>query len=183
MKYSDEELYELSKKLVHGDAEAFSGLYDHFSENIYRFIYFKVNSAEVEDLTEIVFIKVWENRKKFNPEKSSFSSWIYTIARNTVIDHYRVNKTTEELPINLKDDEKRNPKMIAEEKFVSTQVRSAIEKLPENYRDLVLLRFIQDFSYSEIAEIMGKSEGSIRIMQFRAIKELKKYLQKLGFDE
>jgi RNA polymerase sigma-70 factor (ECF subfamily) len=181
--YNEDELKHLALEFVKGKVEAFSTLYDLYVENIYRFIYFKVNSAEAEDLTEIVFIKVWENRAKFDPSKSSISSWIYTIARNTVIDHYRVLKHTEELSDNFIDSESNNPQRLVEEKIVSLKVRSAINKLPENYRDILLLRFIEDFSYSEIAKILGKSEGSIRILQFRAIKELKKVLQKMGFDE
>lgn len=181
--YSEEELRLLALEFVKGKVEAFSTLYDLYVENIYRFIYFKVNSADAEDLTEIVFIKVWENRNKFDYTKSSISSWIYTIARNTVIDHYRVLKPTEELNDNYIDSESNNPKKLVEEKIVSFKVRSAINKLPENYRDILLLRFIEDFSYTEIAKILDKSEGSIRILQFRAIKELKKVLQKMGFDE
>jgi RNA polymerase sigma-70 factor (ECF subfamily) len=81
------------------------------------------------------------------------------------------------------DDDSRSPSKLVEEKIVSSQVREAMNKLPENYRDILLLRFIEDFSYTEIAKVLGKSEGSIRILQFRAIKELKKVLQKMGFDE
>lgn len=181
--YTDEELLKLASGLVSGDPESFSSLYDFYVENIYRFIYFKVNSADAEDLTEIVFIKVWENRKKFDGSKSSISSWIYTIARNTVIDHYRVFKNVEALNETFEDDGSNNPKVIAEDNLISHKLRSAIHKLSPNYRDLVLLRFIEDMSYAEIAGVLGKSEGSIRIMQFRAMKELKNILQKMGFDE
>lgn len=182
--YTDSELVHLSELFVNGDTEAFSALYDHYVENIYRYIFFKVNSADSEDLTEIVFIKVWENRKKFDPAKSSFSSWIYTIARNTVIDHYRVVKPVEELHDNLHEDAGTNhPKYIVEENLVSTKIREAINQLAPNYRDLVLLRFIDDLSYSEIAKVLDKKEGAVRIMQFRAMRELKKILQKMGFDE
>jgi RNA polymerase sigma-70 factor (ECF subfamily) len=183
LNYTEEELLDLAKAFVQGDAEAFSVLYDFYVENIYRFIYFKVNSSDAEDLTEIVFIKVWENRKKFDASKSSISSWIYTIARNTVIDHYRVLKNVEELHDNIEDDTINSPKKVVEDKLVSDKVRSAIYKLNPNYRDLLLLRYIEDMSYAEIAVILGKSEGSIRIMQFRAMKELKNILQKMGFDE
>lgn len=181
--YSKEELEVLGVSLQKGSEEAFSELYDHFVENIYRFIFFKVNSDDAEDLTEIVFIKVWEHKEKFDCKKSAIGSWIYTIARNTVIDHYRVFKQSEELHDGIEDEEVLNPKLFAEESLRFERLNEGIHKLSENYKDVVLLRFIEDMEYSEIAKVLEKSEGSIRIMQFRALKELKKILQEMNFDE
>jgi RNA polymerase sigma-70 factor (ECF subfamily) len=182
--YSEEELAKFAVAFREGDPDAFSALYDHFADNIYRYVYYKVKSSESEDLTEIIFIKAWENRKKYDPSKSSFSSWIYTIARNTIIDHYRVFKNIDELSIDLTDhDEAKNPKLNAESVLNAEKVREAISKLTDSYKEILLLRFIEDLEYSEIAKVMGKSEGSIRIMQFRAMKELKQVLQKMGFNE
>ncbi len=182
--HSDEEIVKYAVNFVNGYPEAFSALYDHFADNIYRYVYYKVKSSESEDLTEIIFIKAWENRKKYDPAKSSFSSWLYTIARNTVIDHYRVYKSVDELSIDLTDhDDAKNPKLNTESILNAEKIREAISKISESYQEILLLRFIEDLEYAEIAKIIGKSEGSIRVMQFRAMKELKQVLQKMGFNE
>lgn len=180
---SKEELIDLSKRWRLGDKEAFSVIYDAYVDKIYKFIYFKVDSADAEDITELTFIKAWEKRKKYDPKKSSFSSWLYTIARNTVIDHYRVSKPVAELDPTLSDDKRiSNPKDRTEQSLNADFLREAVSELPKNYRDIILLRFIDDLSYSEIAKILDKSEGSIRIMQFRAIRQLRDILKKSGFD-
>jgi len=182
-KLSKERVAELARGWVKGDKESFSIIYDTLVDNIYKFIYFKVHSRDAEDLTELVFIKAWENRKKYDHTKSSFTSWLYTIARNTVIDHYRVSKQVDQLDTAIEDDKKRsNPKKLTEEVLNATTMRKAVEKLPKNYRDVVLLRFIQDMSYSEIAQTLDKTEGAIRIMQFRALRQLKQILKDDGFN-
>lgn len=178
----DKQIAKLAKGWRRGDKDSFSKLYDHFIDNIFRFIYFKVNNNDAEDLTELTFIKAWERRKKYDPAKGAFSSWLYTIARNTVIDHYRVSKEVYELDYNTTDDSRRSdPKGLVEESLNADKLRKAINKLPENYRDILLLRFIEDMDYAEVAEYLGKSEGAVRITQFRAIKELRKVLDKMGF--
>ncbi len=179
---TDEDIVKYAKGWSRGDKESFSKLYDFYVDNIYRFIYFKVHSEDAEDLTELVFIKAWEKRKKYNSKKGAFSSWIYTIARNTVIDHYRVRKETSELHENIQDDKKRSdPQRLAEESLSAEKLRSAIAKLPPNYRDVLLLRFIEDMDYSEISKTLGKTEGAVRITQFRALKELRKVIENMGF--
>lgn len=178
-----DEIQKLAKGWAKGDKEAFSALYDHYIDSIFKFIYFKVKNEHAEDLTELVFIKAWENRSKYKSKLGTFSSWLYTIARNTVIDHYRVFKEFSELHDYLPDEsESSNPKLIAQEKINAEKLREAINKLPEAYRDILLLRFIEDMEYEEIANMLGKSEGSIRITQFRAIKELRIILEKMGFN-
>jgi RNA polymerase sigma-70 factor (ECF subfamily) len=179
---TDDQVSRLARGWIKGDKDSFSKLYDYFIDSIYKFIYFKVKDEDAEDLTELVFIKAWENRKKYKSKYGSFSSWLYTIARNTVIDHYRVTKEVYELNDYIPDDsEIADPQRITEDKLTSERLREAINKLPENYRDILLLRFIEDMEYNEIAEVLDKSEGAIRITQFRAIKSLREVLEKMGF--
>jgi len=177
------ELIDLAIQFKKGDKEAFSQLYDLFADRLYKFIYFKVNLEDVEDITELTFLKAWTKKHTYNPKKSSISSWLYTIARNTVIDHYRTQKLVEELDIREADPKKvADPKQITEDGLNSSFLKTAINDLSKDYRDLVILRFIDDLSYKEIASILGKTEGSIRIMQFRAVRKLKAILEKKGFD-
>lgn len=180
---TDDQISKLARGWSKGDKESFSKLYDYFIDNIYRFVYFKVKSGEAEDITELVFIKAWENRKKYNSKKGAFASWLYTIARNTIIDHYRVQKEVSELHDYIPDESKNaDPRALTEDVLTSEKLRLAINKLPANYRDILLLRFIEDMEYSEIADALGKSEGSIRITQFRAIKQLRQVLEKMGLN-
>jgi len=178
-----QELISLAKRFVKGDKEAFSKIYDIYADKLYRFVYFKVKAEDIEDLVELCFLKAWDKRKSYNPKKSSLNSWLYTIARNSVIDYYRVSKVVDELDVNIRDDKKiANPKVVTEENLTAGIIREAIYELPENYRDLVWLRFIDDLSYAELAGVLSKSESTIRVMQFRAMKKLKVILERRGID-
>jgi len=177
------ELIDLAKRFVKGDKDAFSDIYDIYADKLYRFVYFKVKADDIEDIVELCFLKAWDKRKSYNPKKSSLNSWLYTIARNSVIDYYRVAKQVEELNVNIKDEKKvSNPKKTTEDILNANLVRKAIEELPENYKDLVVLRFIDDLSYAELSEALAKTEATIRVMQFRAMKKLKAILKREGID-
>src|SRR3989338_1073160 len=100
----DQRIEELVKKSQEGDSDAFGSLYEQFITPIYRYIYYRVGADETEDLTEMVFLKAWENIKQYHFGVHSFSSWIFRIAHNVIIDHYRLNKyRTEELFDNIHD--------------------------------------------------------------------------------
>ena len=135
---------------------------------------------EAEDLTEDVFVKVMEKKHTFDPIKSSFGTWIYTIARNTVIDFLRTNKNVNELT-ELVEDTNPNikPDVIAAKNLESENLRKALLTLPKDKQDLVIFRFIDELSYQEISQILGKSEGSIRITMMRALRDLRTVLEKL----
>jgi len=165
---------------VDGDQNAFSKLYDHFVDKIYRFVFFKVPNEEAFDLTENVFVKVLENREYYAVKKGSFSTWIYTIARNTVIDFYRVSKTHLDLDeiIDLPDNTQ-DVELKVEGVLNSEILKSAISKLPQKYQDMIVLRFIDDMSYGEIADICEKTEVSVRVDIHRALKKLKIELKEL----
>ncbi len=165
-----------------GDHDAFSQLYDIFVDPLYRYIYFRVNNQEVEDLMEIVFLKVWENIKKYTPKNKMFSAWFFRIAHNVVVDHYRSQKNeTEDLPINVPAYKREhNPIKNTENRLHNEALRNALKNLKENYREVLVYKFLNDLSNPEIAEIMDKSEGSVRILQFRALKALKAELVNMG---
>ena len=167
-------------KWIEGDLSSFSVLYDYYVDKIFRFIYFKVPGDHAEDLTEDVFVKVMEKKHSFDPLKSSFSTWIYTIARNTVIDFFRTNKQTNELSEYVEDTNPNvKPDVLASKKIETQNLRKALKTLPKDKQDLVILRFIDELSYQEMSQILGKSEGSIRITMMRALRDLRTVLEKL----
>ena len=167
-------------KWLQGDVNAFSLVYDYYIDRIYRFIYFKAPASEAEDLTEEVFLKVMQKKDTFDPQKSAFSTWIYTIARNTVVDFLRSNKPVLELHEYVADTkESSHTAYKAEKSLQEENLKKALATLPKNKQDIVILRFIDELSYEEIAEILGKSAGSVRITMMRTLRDLRKVLEKL----
>lgn len=180
-----EEIEKLVVMVQDGDHLAFAKLYDIFIDPIYRYVYYRVNSSDAEDLVETVFLKVWENIRQYRPKKKSFSAWVFRIAHNLVVDYYRAAKDRNfgELDIHIPDQDRlHNPVKNVQNTLDNQNLKKAISKLKKPYRDLVIYKFINELSNKEIADILGKSEGSLRILQFRALKALKKELADMGIN-
>jgi RNA polymerase sigma-70 factor, ECF subfamily len=162
----------LIQKAKKGDETAFGQLYEFYFEKIYKFIYYRVNHKEVaEDLSEDVFIKAWA--KIGTVSEDSFGGWLYSIAKNRIIDHYRQAKTTVDLldvenileaDGNIVDD----TNLLIEQKLFMV----LLKKLSPEQQIVIKLKFIEDMDNGEIAELISKSEGSIRVIQHRAIQKL-----------
>jgi RNA polymerase sigma-70 factor (ECF subfamily) len=159
------------------DAEAFALLYDEYIEKIYRFIFFKIShKQEAEDLTSEVFLKTWNylTEDQAAPVRT-FGGLIYSIARNSVIDWYRKRaKASEyELAEEIADvagvdmAEKININQETE------QLLKLVKTLKQDYQEIILLKFIEGLSVSEIARILGKKNIAVRVTIHRAIKKLK----------
>ena len=169
-----EEQQDLLKLAQSGDADAFSRLYDDCVERIYRYIYFRVTDEEVaEDLTSQVFLKAWENLDRCKSTGAPFIAWLYTIARNTVIDHYRTRKNTVALEeaYSLASDDP-SPDQQIELQFETEALREALKELTEDQQQVVVLKFIAGLSTDEIAEQLGKRAGAVRALQMRALQAL-----------
>jgi len=180
-----EQIEELVANFQEGDTEAFSEIYEMFVQRLYRYIYYRVPEGECEDILETVFLKVWENRKKYKRQKSNyFSAWIFRIAHNLVADFYRMRKEPSiELDPNTPDeDREHNPLRFTQNQLSSEHLQKALGKLSESHQQIIVLKFINDLSNKEISEIVDKSEGALRILQFRALKALKEILTEMGID-
>ncbi|MFA4891282.1 MAG: sigma-70 family RNA polymerase sigma factor [Candidatus Gracilibacteria bacterium] len=180
------EIERLVEKAQGGDTEAFASIYDHFVDQIYRYIYFRVPKEDAEDITETVFLKSWEKIRQYKMESKSFSAWIYRIAHNLVVDTYRFKKDKEvvELTPNIPEYRREhNPIRTTENSLHSDKLKIALSKLKKGYRQVVILKFINELSNTEIAQVLKKSEGSVRILQFRALKALKRELNEIGVDD
>lgn len=180
-----DEIEALVKLVKKDDHDAFSKLYDVFIDNIYRYVYYRVNSADAEDLVGTVFLKVWENIRKYKAGKKSFSAWIFRIAHNLVVDYYRTSKDRnfDELKIDIASYEREhNPIKTVEKGFDQAILKKALGRLKERYREIIIYKFINELSNSEIAEILNKSEGSLRILQHRALKALRQVFEEMGID-
>lgn len=164
-----------------GNKEAFGALYDHYLPQIYRFILFKVNGKdEAEDLTHEVFLSAWKNMPSYRMKGFPFSSWLYQIARNAVIDSYRTAKHHVQIEMVDENNLQTVPSGEYEINLVleMEKARKCIAQLRPDYQDLIVMRFIEEMPNDEIAATLDKSEGAVRLMQHRAIKELKEIYNK-----
>ncbi len=180
-KISTHEMATLVELAQGGDAEAFGKLYDVLVAPIYRYIYYRVGRTDAEDLTEQVFLKSWEKLGQYHTKDGNpFSAWVFRIAHNLVVDHYRLKSKNEtlELPEDfVSESHADNPANLAEQKFNQSELKAAIRRLPESYQQVIVLKFINEFENTEIAKIIKKSEGAVRILQFRALARLKTILE------
>lgn len=157
-----------------GETQAFALIYDELVKPVYRYIFYRVKENIAEDLTEETFLKVWQNLKKYKKGKHPFSSWVFRIAHNLVVDYYRKNKTTEEIDEKFADPkEGNNPASQADIKLTQIRLRKVIRRLPDNYQQVIILKYINELDNKEIADTIGKSEATVRTIQFRALEKLR----------
>ena len=171
----------LFSRLKSKDKQAFVRAYDLYIDQIYRFVYFKVGSKEeAEDLTSAVFLKTWNYVQSGNAiNYKTLRSLIYKIARNAIIDHYRKTSDQKNIsidsPISEADliDNNQDLKKQAEIASDMELVEVKLTKLKDEYREVVVLRFINELSIAEIADILDKSKGNVRVLVYRALKALR----------
>ncbi len=170
---------ELAKRASQHDQEAFAALYNAYVEKIYKYIYYKVgNPYEAEDLCEQVFLKAWEAIGRYTWYGYPFSSWLYRLAHNLVVDHYRTRRDV--LPLDdtmLIREEPIDPEQALASSVASSELRQAIQKLTAEQRQVICLKFIAGYDNSEIASVMSKKEGAIRALQYRALRSLQAILE------
>jgi RNA polymerase sigma-70 factor (ECF subfamily) len=172
----------LIRQAKSGNSEAFAQLYDAYVERIYRYIYFRVSDeASTEDLTSQVFLKAWENLDRYQISGSPYIAWLYTIARNLVIDFYRAQSAQKEsVPlehITPRASEEQTPDQEVEMRFNLQAMRDALQFLTDDQQQVLILRFIAGLPNENIAKVMNKREGAIRALQMRALQTLSKYME------
>lgn len=173
---------ELVLNAQEGDKDAFGEIYDCYFDPIYRYVFFRVNNEEADDIVETVFIKAWVNLPKYEKRDVSFGAWLFRIAHNAVIDHRRKHRSILPIDPQIEDNSaKAAPKQQTQKSMMAEKLRAEIKNLKEPYRQVVTLKFLTGLSNSEIAEILGEREGNVRVIQFRALKELKRLLSEKGF--
>ncbi|MFH1412458.1 MAG: RNA polymerase sigma factor [bacterium] len=156
-----------------GSLEQFAKLYDRYVKAIYTFIYYKTMHKETaEDLASQTFIKAMDKIKTFKSSKGSFKSWLYRIARNTVIDHYRAQKTTcTEMIWDLSDQQSVIQQV--DDKITLDKISHYLESMSKQQREIIIMRLWDGLSYEEIAEITGLSKDNSRMLVSRGLKKVK----------
>jgi RNA polymerase sigma-70 factor (ECF subfamily) len=170
----------LLSKAQSGENAAFGELYELCFDKIYRFVFYRVGHKEIaEDITEEVFVKAFESLKSLN-QTASFEAWLYQIARNRVIDYYR----SKNLLTNLEDVEHSleydtNLIDVVNLKTEQKIFVKLLKELPTEQQIVIKLKFLEDLTNQEISELLHKPEGTIRVIQHRAIAKLKQLIQSL----
>jgi RNA polymerase sigma-70 factor, ECF subfamily len=159
-----------------GDGEAFGHLYDRYVDVVFRFVYYRVNDrALAEDFTSETFLRALRRISSISYQGRDIGAWFVTIARNIVLDH--VKSARHRLEITTADtiegkESAPSPEAAVLESLSSTNLMNAVNQLGEEQRDCVMLRFMQGFSVSETAAVMGKNDGAIKALQHRAVRKL-----------
>lgn len=175
-------LMQLAKE---GNKEAFGQLYQAYYVPVFRYIYLRLgNKEDTKDLVQNVFLKVYQSIESYQEQGQNPLAYFFTVARNTVIDHLRKKK-----PVSLDDEQNQahqiqSPKDDPEELFqkdeITKLIRKATSKLNEAQQEVIILKFINEFSNSEISKLIGKSEEAIRQIQHRALLNLKEHLKEIN---
>jgi len=177
---AQEALKALVMRAKSGDAEAFGELYDRYVTLVYRYVYYRVGGqALAEDLTSETFVRALRRVRTFTWQGKDFGAWLVTIARNLVADHfksgrYRLEITTAELlgpePV------EQGPEGAVLARLTNGALLEAVRRLGPEQQECIILRFLQDMSVSETAKIMGKNDGAIKALQYRAVRSLARLL-------
>jgi len=155
--------------------EDFGVAYEANARPIYRFFYWRTRDSDLsEDLTSSVFEKAWRSRGSFR--SGSARAWLYRIANNLLIDHWRAKK---DMPLTDEDSlvsDAEDAGEAIDKQLMAERLNKALDKLPEETRLVVRLRFVEGLPAKQVARIIGSSEGNVRIIQFRALKKMRQYL-------
>ncbi|MEN8241536.1 MAG: sigma-70 family RNA polymerase sigma factor [Chloroflexota bacterium] len=177
---SDERLI---RSAASGDIDAYAEIYQRYLKPIYKYIFYRVSDVgDAEDLTEEVFLRVWDRLQKSGGETGikNFSAWLYRTAHNLVVDFYRSSslKNRQDFPAEEVADPESSTEEIIAKKMESTELETAIRSLKEPLQQIIILRFINGLSHAETGEILGLKPGHVRVLQYRALKKLRASLEK-----
>ena len=171
----------LLERAGRAEPAALGALYDQYADKIYAYIYRRVGQAEVaEDLTGQVFMRMLEAIRTGQGWRSSFSGWLYRIAHNLVIDYYRrrgrmmLVDIDEATPVRATHGD---PVRSTENLLNREQLRAALFELTEEQAQVITLRFMEERSIAEVADLMDKTEGAIKALQYRAVLALRRVMQ------
>ena len=178
MSNPQDQVASLVTQAIAGDTAAFGRLYERYLDAIYHYIYYRVESREeAEDLTELVFLRAWQALENNPPREIPFRLWLYRIAHNAVVDHYRARKeqvgleVIAHLPASLE-----GPEASLARQEQAEILKKAMLLLKEEHQQVLTCRFVVGLSHAETAAIMQRNEGAVRTLQYRAIVALRNRL-------
>ena len=159
-----------------GDSEAFGQLYDFYQPSVYRFVYYRVATSQLaEDLTSETFFRALRAISSFQWQGRDFGAWLMTIARNLVVDHYKSARSRLEtsMPsIGDREETAASPEEHVLRSLTNELLREKLAELPGDQQECLVLRFLNSYSIAETAKVLGKSDGAVKQLQLRAIRNL-----------
>lgn len=169
----------LVERAIARDQNAFAELYDRHVVRVYRHIYYLVNDArEAEDLTAQTFLKAWEAIDRYKERGAPIVAWLLRIAHNLTISYLRSKREHSDLDETFVDQKRGgNPEEVLEQSSDERSVRQAVLRLREEQRQVIMLRFVEEMDYREVAAVIGKSVPAVRVIQHRALGNLRKLMQ------
>ncbi len=169
-------LDDLAKRVSQRDIDAFHTLYESHLDTIYRYVYYKVGNGQLaEDLTQHIFMKAWEAIHRYQWRELPFQHWLLRLARNTVIDHYRSTKPANASLLDPIGDGVDPEEELAQSEMIQT-LQEAVRQLPDEQREVIVLRFIEQMPHADVAQHLGKSAATVRVIQHRALQALRRLL-------
>lgn len=170
-------LVELARQ---GDTEAFGLLYDHYQGAVYRFLFYRTRSTTLaEDLTSETFFRALRSMQSFRWQGKDFGAWLMTIARNLATDHFKAGRTRLEMTtedMGQHDDSTEGPELAVLAGITNEILLKALTQLPEEQRDCLVMRFLQGMSIAETAAVLGRSDGAVKQLQLRGVRNLAKLM-------
>ena len=170
-------LVELARK---GDSDAFGMLYDHYQGSVYRFLFHRTRSTTLaEDLTSETFFRALRSMSGFRWQGKDFGAWLMTIARNLATDHFKAGRTRLEMTtedMGVHDDATEGPESAVLASLTNEVLLDGLRQLSDEQRDCLIMRFLQGLSIAETAEVLGRSEGAIKQLQLRGVRNLAKLM-------
>jgi RNA polymerase sigma-70 factor (ECF subfamily) len=174
---TSDDLDQLVVKMKKGDRKATAALYDDLAPKLYGFIYARTSSRDnAQDLSQEIFVKLIEHIKSFDPKKGKFTVWFWRMARNTLIDHYRQKKP---MPFSQFDDSEVENMAIGEipdtdSVMAHRKLKELMESFTPEEKELFELRFVAEMPYKDIAKMLDKSEGTLRVSALRLKEKIQK---------
>lgn len=177
--------HELIQKAQRGDTHAFGDLYESHAPVIFRYLFAHLDSRmDAEDLTGEVFLKAWQSLPKYTERGVPFLAFLFRIARNVLVDHYRQsNRLESKSPDELdgyKEEGNSEPVELIGNQMEHQKILGVLTTLRPDYQSVLTLRFISELSPEETAQVMKRSVGAIRVLQHRALTALRQEIEKTG---
>jgi RNA polymerase sigma-70 factor (ECF subfamily) len=165
-----------------GEDAAVGELYDRYREQVFQYLYYRVGESQTaEDLTAEVFVRAMEALPRYRPRGRPFRAWLFQIARNPAVDHYR--QAGRRRHVALSDGIPHHgatPEESVESRLTSARLYRALQTLKDSQREVIVLRFVVELPIAEVAGALGKTEDAVKGLQRRGLKALRQTLQKEG---
>ncbi len=178
----EDDIRHLVERAREGDERAFTALYDAFAPRVLKFLRFRVADPDLaEDLLQRVFLKMIEELPRYQERGIPFGAWLFRVARNAAIDAHRTSHAHLSLAVLAqRPSDHGDPEPVVETMMERDEIREALACLPPAQRDVLECRFFGDLSPRETAQVLGRSEGSVKVLQHRAVAALRHEFEARG---